>query len=342
MGKSSPSPPSAAQQGAVNVDTAMTQQFMNMVDQSSPFGNVQYTPTGETMTVGTGKNIRTVPRYSQTVSLDPSQQRQLDARNEMNEGVLGVGNQMVDNIGQQIQTPFNPQGLPGLTQDYSGDRQRIEDSIYGRQATRLDDRFGRQEQQLKTELMNRGLREGTEAWTNAMKDFNYGRNDAYQGASAQAIGMGGEEQARLDAMARGARQQGFTEESYKRSLPTNELAALLGFNSGVQAPQFSAPPQTGVANTTLQQKPGTDYSTTNSLIGGGASILAAMLSDARMKEDIVHVGNLYNGLPVYLFRYKGGDKFQIGLMAQDVERVNPAAVIEHEGIKYVNYMEAVQ
>jgi hypothetical protein len=324
----------------------MAQAYLNMYNQNSPFGNVSYTPTGETMTVGTGANRRVIPRYNQNVSLDPSQQRQLDLRNQMGEGALGVGNQMIGNIGEQIQTPFNPTGLPDLTQDYSQDRQRIEDSLYGRQAARLDDRFGRQQSGLETQLTNQGLERGSEAWTNAMKDFNYGRNDAYQGAAANAIAMGGQEQANLDNMARGARQQGFQEQSYMRSLPTNELATLLGFTSGVQAPQFSAPPQTGVANTTIQpRQQGPDV--LGQLIGAGGQLgssylMAAALSDRRAKEDIKQVGTLENGLPVYIFRYKGDPKVQMGLMAQDVEKVNPHAVIDVNGIKHVNYKEAVQ
>jgi hypothetical protein len=277
LGKSAPSQPSPAAQSASNVDTAIAQSYLNMYNQQSPFGNVTYTPTGEHMTVGTGNNKRNIDRYSQTVTLDPSQQRQLDLRNQMGEGALGVGNQMIGNIGEQIQKPFKPEGLPDLTQDYSSDRQRIEDSLYGRQASRLDDQFGRSEDQMRTRLANQGIEQGTEAFTNAMKDFNYGKNDAYQGAMSNAIAMGGQEQANLDSMARGARQQGFQEQSYERSLPTNELATLLGFSPNVQAPQFTTPPQTGVQNTTLQAQQPKNYSTTNSLIGGLGTILAAML-----------------------------------------------------------------
>ena len=73
----------------------------------------------------------------------------------------------------------------------------------------------------------------------------------------------------------------------------------------------------------------------------GAKAIAA-LSDRRMKERISEVGRLHNGLPVYVFTYKGGTKPQIGVMAQDVEKVNQDAVIEINGIKMVNYEKAVQ
>jgi len=51
---------------------------------------------------------------------------------------------------------------------------------------------------------------------------------------------------------------------------------------------------------------------------------------------------LDNGLPVYLFNYKGDTTPQIGLMAQDVEKVNKDAVTEIDGIKHVYYTKAVK
>jgi hypothetical protein len=71
---------------------------------------------------------------------------------------------------------------------------------------------------------------------------------------------------------------------------------------------------------------------------GIASLLA--LSDIRTKENIKHVGYLYNGLPVYTFKYKGQNDIRMNVMAQDVEKIKPEAVIEHNGLKYVD-MEAV-
>ena len=70
--------------------------------------------------------------------------------------------------------------------------------------------------------------------------------------------------------------------------------------------------------------------------------LGTALIDIRIKTDISQVGTLDNGLPVYSFRYKSGGPQQIGLMAQDVEKVKPHAVVEIEGVKHVNYSEAVR
>jgi hypothetical protein len=67
---------------------------------------------------------------------------------------------------------------------------------------------------------------------------------------------------------------------------------------------------------------------------GGAAILA---SDRRVKTDIVRIGKMDNGLPLYSFKYKGKPGYNIGVMAQDVEKVKPDAVIEINGVKHVNY-----
>lgn len=62
-------------------------------------------------------------------------------------------------------------------------------------------------------------------------------------------------------------------------------------------------------------------------------------SDRRIKKDIQEVGCLFDGTPVYRFRYVNSDTdtWHIGLMAQDVEEEMPAAVREFGGIKHVDY-----
>jgi len=74
----------------------------------------------------------------------------------------------------------------------------------------------------------------------------------------------------------------------------------------------------------------------------GGQLLGYAASDINVKENISQVGILDNGLPVYLFNYKGNNTPQIGLMAQDVEKVNKDAVKEIDGIKHVYYTKAVK
>ncbi len=74
-----------------------------------------------------------------------------------------------------------------------------------------------------------------------------------------------------------------------------------------------------------------------------AGSLAKFLpSDARLKEDIAPVGALFDGTPVYGYRYKGAGAYHIGLLAQDVEKTTPHAVIEIGGFKAVDYRAATE
>lgn len=68
------------------------------------------------------------------------------------------------------------------------------------------------------------------------------------------------------------------------------------------------------------------------------SLDMSTLSDVRAKTDIERVGSTDSGLSVYTYRYKFGGPRQMGVMAQEVERVRPDAVTMHpSGLKMVNY-----
>lgn len=78
-------------------------------------------------------------------------------------------------------------------------------------------------------------------------------------------------------------------------------------------------------------------------LGIGAGLLSTYggwtgLSDRRLKQDIVEVGQYPNGLPAYEFAYKHNPTRRfIGVMADDVEQFMPEAVAEVDGFKVVNY-----
>jgi hypothetical protein len=208
-----------------------------------------------------------------------------------------------------------------------------------------------QRNSLDTRLRNQGLTPGSEAWTNAMREYGMSENDARLGV----VNAGGAEQARLYGMSQDARQNAMKEMLTQRAVPLNEVQAMLG-GSQVQYPQFSAVPQTqsqpvdiaGINqssynnqmaqyNAAMQQQSGM-FSGLAQL--GGAGIMA--LSDERAKENIKKVGKTDNNLAVYLFNYKGDPEPRMSVMAQDVEKVNPDAVAEGPGgLKMVNLEQAL-
>lgn len=116
------------------------------------------------------------------------------------------------------------------------------------------------------------------------------------------------------------RQQGFPEQQI--ATLTSAIQGNAPYNS---TQTTSAPNNSG-------------YGIAGSLGGTALStLLPLIISDRTVKTDIVQIGQMYDGTPIYRFRYLGQEKVHIGLMAQDLEEVCPEAVVTIEGVKMVNY-----
>ena len=64
------------------------------------------------------------------------------------------------------------------------------------------------------------------------------------------------------------------------------------------------------------------------------------LSDSRLKTDIAQVGTTVYGLPLYNFKYIGKAEVYEGVMAQDVLKVMPSAVLTgSDGFYRVKYKD---
>jgi soluble lytic murein transglycosylase-like protein len=70
--------------------------------------------------------------------------------------------------------------------------------------------------------------------------------------------------------------------------------------------------------------PSKDDAQTAATLAAYAAVLA--FSDRRLKDNIEPIGKLFDGQNVYRYNFKGDDKKQIGLMAQEVEKRYPDAV----------------
>src|SRR5438034_6671714 len=75
-------------------------------------------------------------------------------------------------------------------------------------------------------------------------------------------------------------------------------------------------------------------------------------SDMTLKHDISLLGHLDNGLGFYRFSYNDSDKVYVGVMAQEVQTVMPAAVVRGSdgylrvfydklGVKFQTYAQCV-
>jgi len=72
---------------------------------------------------------------------------------------------------------------------------------------------------------------------------------------------------------------------------------------------------------------------------GGSALM--MMCDGRMKKEVKHIGHAITKgkkVGVYSFKYKGRNKQHHGVIAQEVQKVNPEAVTKGKnGLLYVNY-----
>lgn len=94
---------------------------------------------------------------------------------------------------------------------------------------------------------------------------------------------------------------------------------------------------TGTASGSNTMSGAQQFGTIASGIGNLMPKVNLNISDRRAKEDIAQVGTLFDGTPVYRFRYIGQPAFQIGLMADDIEKVMPEAVGQIGQFKAVDY-----
>ena len=85
---------------------------------------------------------------------------------------------------------------------------------------------------------------------------------------------------------------------------------------------------------TLDPKGKLSLVTAQTPVSGGQ----AQTSDIRLKSDIEQVGVAANGLPLYNFRYFWSDAVYQGVMAQDVLKAFPEAVVtQPTGFMAVDY-----
>jgi len=318
MGKSSPKAPAAPDpvltaqaQGQANRDTAITQFNLNAFDQVNPFGTLRFNQIG-TWADGT-------PRYQSVSSLAPEEQKSLDfsrqARDIYNQTALDQFQMAREKLSRPVD--FSNNAIEGRLIDLG--RRRLDPMLTSR----------REAQDLR--LRQQGLMPGTEAYEAAMKGIGEAENDAYN----QLLLTG--------------RRQGIDEMLAERSVPLNEVMALISgqqvrhpdfmgignTNVGMTDTMMAQQQQQNALNAAYQAKVGTQNANTSGMYGlGSAAITAAAVaasSDRRLKREIRRIGTWMNGLPVYVWRYIWGGPLQIGFMADEVAQVHPEAVLTGPG-----------
>lgn len=306
-----PQPPSAQQvasaQTASNKETAQAQTELNAINQNTPGGSLTYKQIG-TWADGT-------PRFEATTTLSPEQQALYGKQQQTASNIGDVAVSQSQRLGQLLNTPFDA-------------NQATEDNLDALASARLDPAIARQQQSLEQSLANKGIKIGSEAYNNAQTLQNQSANDA-----RNQLFLTGHNQAFQEALA-------------QRNQPLNEILALAGQNQ-IQSPQFASTPQTGVQGTDVSGAINNQYNQQlnqsngfyNALGSIGGTIGGWLFSDERLKEDVADTGlETADGIPIKEFSYKGSPFLNVGVMAQDAERVRPDAVATRpDGIKMVNY-----
>lgn len=229
MGKpSAPKPPdpretSAAQTGT-NIGTAVANNAMQLVNQYTPQGNLEYSQSG-TYTYKdpyTGKSYD-LPKYSATTTLNDQQQATLDASQGAQTNLAELARERSD---------FLRDYLP--TTEAATDQ--IDQKLYDLGSKRLDPRFDRQRSDLTTRLAQQGIAPGSEAYNREMDLMGQQENDAYNQLLLQGRGQA----------------------SSEVNMPINQITALLS-GSQVSNPNVAMAQPGGAATTDVAGLIGQNY-----------------------------------------------------------------------------------
>lgn len=253
MGKDAPTPPNpfitAAAQTGTNVSTAVANAYLSQVNQNTPEGSLSYAPTANYQWTdpATGSTY-TIPTFTATQTLTPWGQAIKDQQTYAQYNLAGIANAQSAKVAGLLGQSVNISGAPNagnaqnilnipqaqtsydaggpITMSYgadnfSADRQRVEDALMAR----MNPQLGIQQQKVQQQLADQGIRYGSQAYADAMDNYSRQANDARWGAISQA----GQEQQRMMDMA--AQQAGFQNAAQQQQYTQNAQLATFG-NAG--------------------------------------------------------------------------------------------------------------
>lgn len=228
-----PEPPNpfhtAAASTSTNVQTAVANAFLNNMNQNTPTGSLSYDVSGtyDWQDPTTGQSY-SIPRFTANQSLSPAQQNVQYYNDLAAQSLSNTGRLQADRIGAMLNSGVNVSGAPaagnaanlagsmrapqfsfagggdvarefgdagelqrsiGGEDDIAGERNRIEAGLMERLNPTLALERGKYEQQ----LADQGIRYGSPAYENAMRNYSMQANDARLGV----IGAAGDEAQRM-------------------------------------------------------------------------------------------------------------------------------------------------
>ena len=360
MGKPSapPAPDYAAAataQGVANQKAGQQTAVLSNPNIISPYGN-------QTVSYDMAGGYDGTPQPTITQTLTPAAQAALDAQQQVQMGEAQLAQTGLKTAQGIMGTPFQYSGPKVQTSlDLSNvAKMPVNAGMTGQNAimARLQPQIEQQTKATAQTLANQGITPGSEAYNNAMREQQQGQNDLLSQAALQGIGldMSANQQGYGQAVGAGefgntAANQYLSQQLGLYNQPLNQITALMS-GSQIQSPQFqsytgggqigAAPVAQGATNQGNYDTAA--YNAKMQALGGlyqgigniGGMAAAAAISDVRFKSNIVKVGDHPKGFGIYEYDIFG--RRERGVLAQEVEKIIPEAVLEHpDGYKMVNY-----
>lgn len=344
----------AATQANYNTTAGEQSQAGSMVNQNNPYGSLSYSQTG------TGPNG--VPIYTATSQLSPQQQQLLNTLQGTQNIAGQQGQQTLAGANYGAQNPGDVIG--NMT---SGNTKALLD----KETTYLQPQFDHDLNTLDTKLKNQGFAPGQPGYDQAMNALKQSQGQTVTGFLAQAepaaysqatssylmplnlatSEMGLSQPGSVGANLVQTPQLSIGAPNYTGAVSQYETANEQNYQNQMQQQNAMMSGLFGLGGNVLggMARSG-GFNGISSAIGGGLSSLGSsamaalplLMSDRRLKKNIVPLFKLLNGLTWYAFNYIWSAAPQQGLMADEVEAIRPWAVFDiGGGFKAVNYAEAL-
>ena len=198
-----------------NLDAARVAAAANRVNQVTPYGNLNYTQTGQ--------DSYGNPMWTATQTLAPDQQKIATQQAQLSSGLLGTAQQGLDYAGNLMAKPGIDQSQLPSTGFNPG--QSYQDAMMSRLAPQID----RENQSFEQDMANKGIGAGTQAYNTAKQLLGQNQNDRLNTATVQGLNAG-----------LSANQQAFNQAGYNQMQPINVINALRT-GSQVQSPSYVNP-----------------------------------------------------------------------------------------------------
>lgn len=297
----------AAAQTQNNQQTANYNAALNRVDQVTPYGSSIYAQNG---TDASG-----APHYTQTTTLSPLAQQELDNEMRQDSTLSNLGYNLADQakgtLSNGIDTSRLPalSGAPGATgniqtsvggtgaiTDFGAQTKAAQDAVYGQYKSRLDPQWANTQNENDTKLANMGVMYNSSAYGKNQTQLDQAKNDAYQQANYQSVLAGSQEAQRLygDQLAGSQFANQAQAQQYAQALQNsqfNNQARAQGLQEQTALRDLPINELNALRSSTQIQNP--NFSAVPQSTAAGTDISGNIYKSAQMQND--NFNNMMNG-----------------------------------------------